>query len=159
MATRRKGNIKYTLKGYGKMNKNFTRYSNDIYLLTTSNEFKVYCYLCDKWNGQLNYAFPSLETIARETGISISTVKRAIKGLEQTGLIKVFKVKDYCNNSYRIYFPIITKNEIEEQLAEEEKQMQEEIDREVEEKEYTKEIYNYCNDDNDKNDKDNCEDN
>lgn len=153
MPTRKKGNIKYDLRGYGKLNSNFTQYSNDIYLLTTVYEFKVYCFLCDMWNKDLNYAFPSINSIVKGTGVTRSMVQKAIKGLEETGLIQIFKIDDnnyYSNNCYRVYFPIITKNEIEEQQQEIIEQKGKEIDDKIESQSRIKEIDNYYFDDNPK---------
>lgn len=129
------------LKEYG----NYTQISNDVLKLTNGNEFKIYFYLRTMYNHTYQYAFPSLRTIAEETDISLPTVKRCIKTLEEKHLIKILKFEaktsQYANNCYRLYFPIITKNNYLDNLIEEDKQnLQQtikEIDDEVEGKIYS----------------------
>lgn len=47
----------------------------------------VYMYLCDR-AGKDGESFPSHRTIAADLGLSVSTVKRAIKDLQQAGCIE-----------------------------------------------------------------------
>ena len=47
----------------------------------------VYIYLCDRANNE-GSCFPSHRKIAKDLGLSISTVKRAIKDLEQAEVIE-----------------------------------------------------------------------
>ena len=44
------GEIKYSLRRYDNLEGNFTQISNDVFKLTTGNEFKVYSYLCCNYN-------------------------------------------------------------------------------------------------------------
>lgn len=147
MARKIKGNIEYNLKCYINMNENFTQIPNDIYLLTNGNSFKVYCYLCRLHRKEFNYSFPSLNTIAKNTNISVRTVQNCIKQLEEDGLIKIKKQKnsEYPNNNYEIFVPIIIKNELEEIEEEERKNYIEEINKELEGKKFVKEVKGYFN--------------
>ena len=47
----------------------------------------VYVYLHDRMDSEKN-AWPGLNTIAKDLSVSRSTVKRAVKDLEKTGLIR-----------------------------------------------------------------------
>jgi predicted transcriptional regulator len=126
--------ILYSLRRYDNLDGNFTQFSNDIFKMTTGNEFKVYCYLCSVYNRGMGYSYPSLSTIANHTNMSISTVQRSISSLEKLGLIKVFKfdnqTSQHINNIYRVYYPIIIKDEIEEGRRRKER---EEIEKALEE--------------------------
>ena len=68
----------------------------------------VYLYLYDRKNKD-NVTWPGLNTIARELSLSRSTVKRAIRDLEQAGLIR--KEAHYrqngsaTSNRYYLLFP------------------------------------------------------
>ena len=46
-------------------------------------------YLADFSNAEKGYAWPSIPKLARKTGLSQSTVKRAIAALESMGLIRI----------------------------------------------------------------------
>ena len=58
--------------------------------------------------------------------MSPTTVQKAINSLEEKGLIAIRqfenKTSKYTNNIYKIYIPIITKNEIEDQQIKEEEE-------------------------------------
>lgn len=118
--------IFYSLRKYDNLESNFTQFSNDIFKLTTGNEFKVYCYLCSIYNRNKGYSYPSLSTIANNTNMSIKTVQRCINSLEELGLIKVSKFENktsqYANNIYRVYIPIIIKDELEEERRRKERE-------------------------------------
>ena len=53
----------------------------------TAKERAVIMCLADYHNKHRGFAWPAISTIARDTCFSESTVKRAIKGLKQRGLI------------------------------------------------------------------------
>ena len=54
----------------------------DIYALELPHRaVAVYMYLCDRANAE-GTSFPSHKTIAKDLGLSVSTVKRALKDLE-----------------------------------------------------------------------------
>ena len=126
--------IIYSLKRYEYLEGNYTQISNDAYKLTNGNEFKVYSYLCMRYNKQFEYAFPSVRTIALDCNMSTKTVQKCIAKLEELKLIKILKFTEktnqYANNMYRVYYPIIIKNSIEEA---ERKKIQEELDKLIEE--------------------------
>ena len=111
------GEIKYSLRRYDYLEGNFTQIINDVFKLTTGNEFKVYSYLCCNYNKALGCSFPSLNLIAKNTNMSKATVQKCINKLEKLGLIKIGKFENkidkYINNIYIIFIPIIIKNEIE----------------------------------------------
>ena len=72
-----------------KLNSNFTNILNK--LITDKNiseaEYRILCYLLMR-AGKQDVCYPSLNTISKDTGISVSTVKRAIPLLEKKGYIK-----------------------------------------------------------------------
>jgi DNA-binding transcriptional regulator YhcF (GntR family) len=126
--------IVYSLKRYENMDGNYTQISNDVYKMTNGNEFKIYSYLCMRYNKNCQYAFPSIRTIALDCNMSTKTVQKCIARLEEIKLIKILKFTEktsmYANNMYRIYYPIIIKNSIED---EERRKIQEELDKLIEE--------------------------
>ena len=121
--------ITYSLRRYDNLEGNYTQISNDIYKLTNGNEFKVYSYLCMRYNKNSQYAFPSIRTIAIDCNMSTKTVQKCITRLEEIKLIKILKFTEKttarANNMYRIYYPIIIRNSLEE---EERRKLQEELD-------------------------------
>lgn len=116
--------IKYSVKRYGRMNNNFTQIPNDIFaIINNGNQFMVYCYLCRMHNRDYQYAFPKVEQIANDCGISASTVKRCIKELEGMHLIKILKftnkTSNFVNNMYYVFYPILNLDSIGDRLEEE----------------------------------------
>ena len=75
----------------------------------TEHEKMVYVYLCRCCN-QGAEAYPSYKKIAEKCSISKATAKRAIKGLQENGLVAIRhrpKVNgDYQSNSYQISYRI-----------------------------------------------------
>ena len=71
-----------------KIKGNFTIIPNEY--ITDENldcyEYRILCFLC-KLSDEENTSYPSYETIARKTNISISKVKRAIEHLIDMGYI------------------------------------------------------------------------
>lgn len=126
--------IVYSLRRYENLEGNYTQISNDAYKLTNGNEFKIYSYLCMRYNKKYEYAFPSIRTIALDCNMSTKTVQKCISRLEEIKLIKILKFTEktnqYVNNIYRVYYPIIIKNSIEDA---ERKRMQEELDKLIKE--------------------------
>ena len=141
---KRCGEIKYSLRRYDYLEGNFTQISNDVFKLTNGNEFKIYCYLCSNYNRELGYSFPSLNTISKNTNMSVPTVTKCIKSLEKLGLIKICKFENkmskYINNIYKIFIPIIVKNDIEDQEQDEIRKLLETVVNDVEGKIYTLKI-------------------
>lgn len=85
-----------------KLKGNFTTIANKIItdINISGNEFRILCYLCMR-SGTDNACFPSLDTIHRDTGIGLTTVKNTIpKLVEQGYIIKVSrKKKNGCSTS------------------------------------------------------------
>ena len=73
----------------------------------TASEKLVLLYLCNLSNdGKGNYAWPSHKYIAKKSGLSLATIKRACKSLKEKGFITWVHGKyvddNYCTNHYRI---------------------------------------------------------
>ena len=119
---RKYGNIVYSLRNYSRLEGNWTKISNDVYQLTNNSEFKVYCYLCKMYNRDCQYAFPTIEQIARDCNIGIATAKRSIEELKDLKLIEILrfenKTSKYANNSYRIFYPILDLDSITDEIEE-----------------------------------------
>ena len=114
---------KYKIVSYRKKTDGWTKiYNSSFEYIESLPAFKVYCYLCYRYNEFHNYSFPSINTIANDCKISRTTIQKAIKYLEEKKLIKRFKIKDgneYSNNCYRIRYAIqIEVEESKEKLME-----------------------------------------
>lgn len=99
--------IKATIKSYRGLDKSFTQVANS--MLTYIKDpyaFKIYFYLCMRYNSDYDYAFPSLSTMAKDCQMSLKKVKDCIKGLCSKGYI--IKAKDFSDgvmvNKYKINF-------------------------------------------------------
>ena len=68
----------------------------------TSNEFRVYTYLLSLYNAEKQCSYPSIDIISERLNISISTVKRSIKRLEELEYISIEKRKGLAGN-FSIY--------------------------------------------------------
>lgn len=68
----------------------------------TSNEFRIYTYLLSLYNSEKQCSYPSLDVISERLNISISTVKRSIKRLEELEYISIEKRKGLAGN-FNIY--------------------------------------------------------
>lgn len=68
----------------------------------TSNEFRIYTYLLSLYNEDKQCSYPSIEVISERLNISISTVKRSIKRLEELEYISIEKRKGLAGN-FNIY--------------------------------------------------------
>ena len=68
----------------------------------TSNEFRIYTYLLSLYNADKQCSYPSIEIISERLNISISTVKRSIKRLEELEYISIEKRKGLAGN-FNIY--------------------------------------------------------
>lgn len=134
----------YKIKPLYALDGNWTKICNSMFkYIPNGNDFKVYCYLCFRYNNEYQYAFPSLETIAKDTCISRKTVQKSIKWLESQNFVVRYKRKEseWMNNCYYVRYIEITKDDnmedqkqiiksLEELLGSE---LQREIDFEVEE--------------------------
>ena len=108
------GRIKknYKLKPLYALDGNWTKICNSMFkYIPNPSDFKVYCYLCYRYNNEYQYAFPSLETIAKDTCISKNTVQKSIKWLESKKFVVRYKHKEseWMNNCYYVRYVEITK--------------------------------------------------
>ena len=93
--------------------------------IPNGNDFKVYCYLCYRFNRDMDYAFPSLKTISKDTCLSLRTVQKSIKWLEEQRFIKKYKKEgcEWLNNCYFIKYiveELVEVDEIDEEVIIEE---------------------------------------
>lgn len=144
----KRNGLTYSVKRYGGINNNFTQIPNDAFvLIRNANTFKIYCYLCYRYNRNYQYSFPSINTISKECEISKPTVIKAVKELEDLKLIAiekfVNKTSKYTNNIYYVFYPVLDYKshieEKEEELNEELKKQQTELLLEKIEKELNEE--------------------
>lgn len=101
---------------YRGLDGNFTQIANTMFkYIPNGNDFKVYCYLCYRFNRDLDYAFPSLRTISKETCLNVKTVQKSIKWLEGQGLIKRYKKEgsEWMNNCYFIKYIVEELEEVD----------------------------------------------
>lgn len=68
----------------------------------TPSEYRIYTYLMSRYNQEKNCAYPSIEVISENTGVSIATIKRAIKSLSDKGYMTIEKKKG-INGNYNTY--------------------------------------------------------
>lgn len=111
-------------KNYEKLNK----YESVLCLTQTSIDyiedvyaFKIYCYLCSKFDYDLNCSISSLAKISQDCNIARSTVQKAIKYLEDRGFIQKLKNSNLKekSNCYKIRYIVKTKQEKEFETFEE----------------------------------------
>ena len=86
----------------------FTMVYNDFLhsKLLTPDERLIYIYLKMHSDSKTGQSFPSLNTLARETGISKRTIQRCIERLQEKGAIRVLhrkSEKGTQSNLYTIY--------------------------------------------------------
>lgn len=99
--------LRAKLKPYNGLNENFTQVANS--MLTYIKDpyaFKIYFYLCMRYNNEYDYAFPSLTTIAKDCQMSLDKVKKCIKWLEENECIEKHKyIKEHIiHNKYSINY-------------------------------------------------------
>lgn len=127
--------IKAKLKSYSGLDENFTQVANS--MLTYIKDpytFKIYFYLCMRYNKNYDYAFPSLSTISEDCKISLRKVKECIKWLDEKGYViraKITNCDSYANNIYYIRYVHIDKEAIEKELIID-KKIPEEVEIEIE---------------------------
>lgn len=113
-----KKEIKRKIKriSYRALDGNFTQIANTMFrYIPNGNDFKVYCYLCYRFNRDLDYSFPSIKTITKDTGLSKSTVIKSIKWLEEQRFIKKYKKQgcEWMNNCYFVKYIVEELEEVE----------------------------------------------
>ena len=115
---------------------NWTKVCNTmIFYIPDAYAFKIYVYLCYRYNDQYDYAFPSLNTIAKDTSISKRKVQESIKWLEQKKFIVKYKRKgdEWMNNCYYVRYVIEDKVEEQREIVNAiEKEILEEYEKEIE---------------------------
>ena len=85
---------------------NYTRIYNTMFeYIENGSAFKVYCYLCYKYDEEEGFTSISLNQIANDCKFAKNTVQDAIKYLEDKKIIKKIKQKD-SNNNYLIKYLI-----------------------------------------------------
>ena len=102
------------LKPYFSLDKEWTKVANTMLRYIDDNAaFKVYVYLCYRYNMNYQYAFPSLETIAEECSMSKATVVKSIKYLENKKFIVRYKKqgKQWMNNCYYVRYVVETEED------------------------------------------------
>lgn len=93
----------YKLKPLYVLDGNWTKVCNTmIFYIPDAYTFKIYVYLCYRYNNEFQYAFPSLNTIANDTNISKRKVQESIKWLESQEIIIKQNYKD--GNKYFINY-------------------------------------------------------
>ena len=118
----------YKLKPLYMLNDNCTKICDTmISYIPDAYTFKIYVYLCYRYNNEFQYAFPSLNTISKDTHISKRKVQDCIKWLEKKKFIVRYKRKDgeWMNNCYYVRY-------VEENKQEEEKKIVDAIDKGIE---------------------------
>ena len=97
--------IKVALKPYKELNSKFTQVSNFMrQYITDPYTFKVYFYLCERWNSSTNYAFPSIRNISKECSIGTRKVQACITWLIGERLIVKKSKEGYDGKTYNIYY-------------------------------------------------------
>ena len=127
---------KYRLMPLYSLDGNWTKVCNTmIFYIPDAYAFKIYVYLCYRYNDQYDYAFPSLNTIAKDTSISKRKVQESIKWLEQKKFIVKYKRKgdEWMNNCYYVRYVIEDKVEEQREIVNAiEKEILEEYEKEIE---------------------------
>ena len=100
-----KKTIKVALKPYKELNAKFTQVPNFMrQYITDAYTFKVYFYLCERWNSVNNYAFPSIRNISNECSMGTKKVQSCIKWLIEEKLIVKKSKEGYDGKKYNIYY-------------------------------------------------------
>ena len=97
--------IKVALKPYKELNSKSTQVSNFMrQYITDVYTFKVYFYLCERWNSTTNYTFLSIRNMSKECSISIKKVQDCIKWLIEKKIIVKKSKKGYDGKICNIYY-------------------------------------------------------
>ncbi|KXH83729.1 helix-turn-helix domain-containing protein [Sporosarcina sp. HYO08] len=120
-------------KGKGVLQDNFVQIPMELfdYLqleLITRTDITVYIRLCDFYNEEYGYAFPTIPQLMLATRIgSKTTIHKSIEKLEEVGLIRKSKT-NRGNNTYVIYKPL-SKSELYDQVPDKVEQFKEFVDK------------------------------
>lgn len=97
--------IKVALKPYRELNSKFTQVSNFMrQYITDPYTFKVYFYLCERWNSSTNYTLLSIRNISKECSISAQKVQNCIRWLIEENLIVKKSKEGYDGKIYNVYY-------------------------------------------------------
>lgn len=110
---------KYKLKPLYALDANFTQIANTMFrYIPNASDFKVYCYLCFRYNRDYQYAFPSLSTISNETCLGLTTIKKSIKWLEKKRFIVRYKKQgeEWMNNCYYVRYVVEDVEEVQKEV-------------------------------------------
>lgn len=85
-------------------------YNSSFEYIENPYAFKIYCYLCYKYDIKKGYSSSSLKEIAKNCKIGLTTVKKAIDELKEKKLINILKLKyeesNCLNNCYDMKYVI-----------------------------------------------------
>ena len=110
---------KYKLKPLYVLDANFTQIANTMFrYIPNASDFKVYYYLCFRYNRDYQYAFPSLSTISNETCLGLTTIKKSIKWLEKKRFIVRYKKQgeEWMNNCYYVRYVVEDVEEVQKEV-------------------------------------------
>lgn len=99
-----------------------------VYSANVSGYAKAVCVYLFRRADKLGRCFPSLTTIAKEVGFSLSTIRRAIEELVSAKLIEKDNRKrkgyeEYTSNEYTVMLPTFTEEASAEGMSQENKPM------------------------------------
>lgn len=120
---------RYKLRPLYVLDGNFTQIANTMFrYIPNASNFKVYCYLCFRYNRDYQYAFPSLNTISNETCLGLTTVKKSIKWLEEKRFIVRYKKQgdEWMNNCYYVRYVVEDVEEVQKQVIKKFEEMMDE---------------------------------
>lgn len=120
---------RYKLRPLYVLDGNFTQIANTMFrYIPNASDFKVYCYLCFRYNRDYQYAFPSLNTISNETCLGLTTVKKSIKWLEEKRFIVRYKKQgdEWMNNCYYVRYVVEDVEEVQKQVIKKFEEMMDE---------------------------------
>lgn len=125
---------KYTIRSYARLKTSPTEEIgwnkvmwNAPRIIENGNALRVYLLLCEYYNIENNYSFPTIEKIMNELNLSKPTVINAISYLEGKGLVKkesnVSQYSNHTHNIYRVYY-LVEYEEMSEEDKEKEEALQ-----------------------------------
>ena len=127
--------LNYKLKPLFALDGNWTKVCNTmIFYIPDAYTFKIYVYLCYRYNNEYQYAFPSLNTVAKDTNISKRKVQESIKWLEKKRFIVKYKRQgdEWMNNCYYVRYVEDDIEDIQNQTIEKfEEMMDETFEKEI----------------------------
>lgn len=124
--------VKIKLVPYKKLDSKFTQVPDCMSdIIKNHYTFRVYYYLCRRYNSNYDYAFPTFEDIAQNCHMSLRKAKDCVKWLVDNKYIVKKKFNNgsgFLNNIYYIRYAHIDKDELVEAID-----VEEEMELEIEE--------------------------